>query len=451
MMPRILIVDDDAAQRHIITSICRSEGHEIQEAQDAEQALALIDSFSPQVVLTDLRMPGGGGLSLLENIGAKKDAPELIVMTAYSSIETAVKAIRLGAYDYLTKPLDRQELLLVIGRALEKQALKTQKQRLQSELLERNSTGLVTESQAMKEIVAKVKLIAQSNATVLLRGESGTGKERIAHLIHYSGPRAGQPFIGINCAAIPESLMESELFGYEKGSFTGALGRKIGVFEAAHSGTLFLDEVADLSPSAQAKVLRVLQNKEIRRVGGVDNILVDVRIIAATNQNLEEKIRQNLFREDLFYRLNIIPLVIPPLRERRIDIVALVNFHLKKHGELRQIQPEALGLLKDYGWPGNVRELEAVLERILVLSNGATIAVNDLPPEIACRRQSADAIPEAGFMIPREGLNLERLEMDILRQALELNRGNMAEAAKLLGLTYRTFQYRAHKFGLVSD
>jgi len=450
-MPRILIVDDDAAQRHIIASICQSEGYEIQEASDAEQALALIDNFSPQVVLTDLRMPGSGGLSLLEKIGPREDAPELIVMTAYSSIETAVKAIRMGAYDYLTKPLDRQELLLVIGRALEKQTLKVQKQRLQNELLERNSTGLVTESQAMQEIVAKVKLIAQSNATVLLRGESGTGKERIAHLIHYSSPRAGQPFIGINCAAIPESLMESELFGYEKGAFTGAVGRKIGVFEAAHNGTLFLDEVADLSPSAQAKVLRVLQNKEIRRVGGVESILVDVRIIAATNQNLEENIRRNIFREDLFYRLNIIPLVIPPLRERRNDIGALINYHLKKYGELRQIEPEVLSLLKAYDWPGNVRELEAVLERILILSAGVKIAVSDLPPEIACRHQPTSEMQDASFMIPKEGLNLEKLEQDILRQALERSQGNMAEAAKLLGLTYRTFQYRAHKFGLVPD
>jgi transcriptional regulator with PAS, ATPase and Fis domain len=307
---------------------------------------------------------------------------------------------------------------------------------------------MVVKSYSMQDVLDDVAKVAPSDSTVLIRGESGTGKERIARLIHYQSPRWHRPMQSINCAAFPETLLESELFGYEKGAFTGAHGRKIGLIEAASGSTLFLDEVADMSVNTQAKLLRVLQEKEIRRVGSVETVPVDVRIVAATNKNLKEEIEKRTFREDLFYRLNIIPILIPPLRERGEDIPALVEHFVSQSGRLKNVDPEAMRLLCDYDWPGNVRELEAVMERIAVLSTGDTVTPDDLPPEL---REKSNHPTNRQWELPEGGVNFEEWERNLLAQALERAHGVMSDAAKLLGMTYRTFQYRAMKFGLKGE
>jgi DNA-binding NtrC family response regulator len=445
---KILIVDDEAAQRGILSKILEVEGHELFEAGSVAQAVQQIEENEPDVVLTDMKMPGKSGLVLVAEVSKRSLPPEVVVITAFGSIETAVKAMRLGAYDYLTKPLEREELILVVQRAAEKRALRVESQRLKQELAKQESSGLVAESLSLRRVLDVVKKVAGSDATVLIKGESGTGKERIAQLIHYHSPRSHNPMQSINCAAFPETLLESELFGYEKGSFTGAQGRKIGIIEAASASTLFLDEVADMSPSTQAKILRVLQEKEIRRLGSTTTIQVDVRIIAATNKILEEEIRKKNFREDLYYRLNIIPILIPPLRERREDIKALIEHFILQSGRLKSVEPEAMKLLCDYDWPGNVRELEAVMERIAVLSSGDRVMVNDLPLELRERLNQPSPI---WWELPEGGIHFEEWEQNLLAQALKKAQGNMSEAAKLLGMTYRTFQYRAMKFDLKGD
>jgi DNA-binding NtrC family response regulator len=369
-----------------------------------------------------------------------------VVITAFGSVETAVKAMQSGAYTYLNKPLGRDELILVVRRAVEKYLLREESDQLRAELTKQLYTGLVAESAVMKNVLSIVAKVAQSDSTVLIRGESGTGKERIAKLIHYQGPRSRKLMQSINCAAFPETLLESELFGHEKGSFTGAQNTHVGIVESASGSTLFLDEVGDMSLSTQAKLLRVLQERQIRRVGGTKTIPIDIRVIAATNKNLEEAIKQGTFRDDLFYRLNIIPIVIPPLRERWEDIEALVAFFISRSGRPKTVEERAMKLIKEYQWPGNVRELEAVMERISVLSTSDVIKVEDLPLEL-CSTPSSTASPSCPA-IPEQGLIFEEWEKNMLAEALKRSHGVMADAAKLLGMSYRTFQYRAEKFGL---
>jgi DNA-binding NtrC family response regulator len=445
-MAKVLVVDDDAGQRNIMASILRSQGHLLLEAGTVDDALVQISENQPQVVLTDLKMPGKSGLVLVEEVARQPIRPEIVVMTAFGSVETAVKAMRSGAYDYLNKPLERDELLLVVQRAAEKFLLREEGEQLRAELKKQLFTGLVAESASMKNVLDIVTRVAASDSTVLIRGESGTGKERIARLIHYQSDRGRKPMQSINCAAFPETLLESELFGYEKGAFTGAQSRRIGLVESASGGTLFLDEVADMSLSTQAKLLRVLQEKEIRRVGGTKSIPVDIRIIAATNKNLEEAIKQGSFRDDLFYRLNIIPITIPPLRERKEDIEALVQYFISRSGRPKTVEPEAMKLIMSYEWYGNVRELEAVMERISVLSTSNIIKAEDLPAEV--RKCGSQQQPSSFYDLPKDGVVFEEWEKSILAQALKQSNGIMADAAKLLGMTYRTFQYRAEKFGL---
>jgi DNA-binding NtrC family response regulator len=445
-MAKVLVVDDDAGQRNIMVSILASQGHVMLSAPTVDEALAQIYDNQPQVVLTDLKMPGKSGLVLVEETAKLSVRPEIVVITAFGSVETAVKAIRCGAYDYLNKPLEREELILVVERAAEKFLLREEGEQLRAELTKQLTTGLIAESAVMRTILDIVKRVAASDSTVLIRGESGTGKERIARLIHYQSNRGRKPMQSINCAAFPETLLESELFGYEKGAFTGAQNRRIGLVESASGSTLFLDEVADMSLSTQAKLLRVLQEREIRRVGGTKSIPVDLRIIAATNKNLEEAIKQGSFRDDLFYRLNIIPITLPPLRERAEDIEALVKFFISRSGRPKTVEPDAMKLIKEYGWPGNVRELEAVMERISVLSSSDVIAAQDLPLELRLAHVSVPS--NSACDLPEEGLVFEDWERRILAQALSRSNGVMADAAKLLGMTYRTFQYRAEKFGL---
>jgi two-component system, NtrC family, response regulator PilR len=445
-MAKILVVDDEAGQRNIMVSILTSEGHVLLEAPNVDDALGQIRDFQPQVVLTDLKMPGKSGLVLVEEVAKFDIRPEVVVITAFGSVETAVKAMQSGAYTYLNKPLGRDELILVVRRAAEKYLLREESDQLRAELTKQLYTGLVAESAVMKNVLSIVAKVAQSDSTILIRGESGTGKERIAKLIHYQGPRSRKLMQSINCAAFTETLLESELFGHEKGSFTGAQNTHIGIVESASGSTLFLDEVGDMSLSTQAKLLRVLQEHQIRRVGGTKAIPVDLRVIAATNKNLEEAIKQGTFRDDLFYRLNIIPIVIPPLRERREDIEALVAYFISRSGRPKTVEERAMKLIKEYQWPGNVRELEAVMERITVLSTSDVIKVEDLPLEL-CSTPSSISSPSCPA-IPEQGLIFEEWEKNMLAEALKRSRGVMAEAAKLLGMSYRTFQYRAEKFGL---
>ncbi len=471
-MAKIMIVDDEAAQRRIMGDILKAAGHRILLAESVSEAEENISDFQPEVILTDMKMPGKGGLSLVEAMGKLSFPPEVVVITAFGSVDTAVKAMRLGAYDYLTKPIEKEELLLVAERAAEKYSLRMESHRLRKELDSRVGDGLIAESKVMKDILEMAELVAQSESTVLIRGETGTGKERIARLIHLHGSRGTKPLMAINCAAFPENLLESELFGYEKGAFTGAQARKIGLIESANGGTVFLDEVGDMSLSTQAKLLRVLQEREIRRVGGTVVLPVDIRVMAATHKDLAEGIRQGTFREDLFYRLNVIPITIPPLRDRKDDIPALINHFLVRSPRPKSIEPEAMNLLLRYDWPGNVRELQAVMERISVLTKGPLILPSDLPMEFRNRKDGTpasqntlskelnaqepltkDGVPadQKSWDIPAGGIVFEDWEKDLLAHALERSSGNMADAAKLLGMTYRTFQYRSMKFGLKGE
>jgi len=447
-MARVLIADDDSAQRRIVASILKSEGHEVLESSSAEEALERLQQIPCEVVLTDMRMPGQGGLHLLESALKFTSAPEVVVVTAFGSVDTAVKAMRLGAYDYLNKPLDKDELILLVQRAAEKYALRRDSQRWQQAARVGIGQGLVAESAAMKAILETIDLVSQSDSTVLIQGESGTGKERVAKLLHSGSRRGVKPMMSINCSAFPESLLESELYGHEKGAFTGASVRKIGLLESAEGSTLFLDEVGDMPLSLQAKLLRAIQEREIRRVGGVTSIPVDIRILAATHRNLQEATRQGSFREDLFYRLNVIPITIPPLRDRKEDIRPLISQFLLHPSRRKSISPEAVDALLQYDWPGNVRELEAVLERVCVLTRGPEISLEDLPPELRHPgvKRSPGTSAASSFEIPSEGVVFEDVERDLM--ALTRSQGIMADAAKLLGMTYRTFQYRAMKFGL---
>jgi DNA-binding NtrC family response regulator len=446
-MAKILIVDDEINQLNIMASILKSEGHITEIATNVDSALEIISDFRPNVVLTDLKMERKSGLDLIEKISKDSFRPEVLVITAFGTVDTAVKAMKLGAFNYLVKPIDREVLVVQVQRAAEEYFLKTEEQRLREEIAKNIFDGLIAESKKMKNVLSIANKIAKSDSTILIRGESGTGKERIAKLIHYISDRSKKPLVSINCAAFTETLLESELFGHEKGSFTGADSTHIGLIESATGGTLFLDEVGDMSLSTQAKILRVLQEKQIRRVGGIKNIPVNIRIIAATNKNLEEAIKNKTFREDLFYRLNIIPINIPPLRERKEDIEPLINFFLKRSGKSKKIEKEALDLLIEYPWPGNVRELEAVIERVSILSTDEIIKKEDLPHEIR-QINSTNIELNSSFTLPQNGIVFEELEKNLILQALQRSKGVLTDAAKLLGMSYRTFQYRAEKFGL---
>lgn len=446
MSIKVLIVDDQENQRTILAQILSDEGNmEVFQAGNAYDALRAIKESTPEVVLTDLKMPGKSGLSLLEDVISLPSAPEVILLTAFASIETAIQATKLGAYDYLTKPVKPEEVMFLIKKAKEKYLLKQEHALLKKELTEQVRSGIIAESSAMKLIIDMSETVAKTDSTVIVRGETGTGKECIARLIHLKSRRALKPMRSINCAALSETLLDSELFGHERGSFTGALTQKSGIIEAASGGTLFLDEVADMSLSTQAKVLRTIQERKIRRVGGTEDISVDIRLIAATNKNLELEVSSGKFRQDLFYRLNVVPIFIPPLRERPEDIPFLVEHFLKKFGRPKAVDDDAMDMLCHYSWPGNVRELEAAIERIVVFSRCPSICAEDLPSEIS---HSPTSISKSPWDIPDEGIVFEDLEKELLTKALKKADGNMVSAAKLLGMTYRAFRYRANAFGL---
>ncbi|MGB9711318.1 MAG: sigma-54-dependent transcriptional regulator [Thermodesulfovibrio sp.] len=449
-MTTILIIDDEQLQREILQTILSEEGYNVYTASCLEEAKEIIGKVLPDIILTDLKLGTQNGIEILNSLPEEPFKPAVIVITAFGTISSAVDAIKKGAFDYLTKPLDKEVLLVTVKKAEERMNLIKENLRLRKELYEKfKIEGIIGKSKKMLQVLDIVKKVTPTNATVLIYGESGTGKELIAKAIHYNSPRKDRPFIAINCAAIPETLIESELFGYEPGAFTGANTRKIGLIEAADKGTLFLDEIAELPLATQSKLLRVLQEKEVRRIGGKDTIRVDVRIIAATNKNLSTEVEKNKFREDLYYRLKVITVEIPPLRERKEDIPELVNFFIEKYSRefgkrINGIDNSAMEALFNYHWPGNIRQLETVIERAIIICEGEKITLKDIQDELKI------SMPRNVFEIdiPDEGINYEELEKELLKKALVKSNYVIAKAARLLGMSYKTFWYRLEKFGL---
>ena len=440
---RVLVVDDERQQRDILQTILESEGYAAKTAANGPQALEALREGRFDLVLTDLKMPGMNGIVLLQELQRAAPGSCVILMTAHGSIDTAVDAMKKGALDYLTKPLDREQLLIVLRRSLERVRLQRENELLHEQLHERfRVESIVGESGAMHDVLRVVKKVARSSSTVLLYGESGTGKELVARALHAESDRRSLPFYAVNAAALPESILEAELFGHEKSAFAGADQRKLGLIEQAHGSTLFLDGVGELKRDLQVKLLRVLQEKELLRVGGTERVAIDVRVVAATNQDLERGVREGRFREDLYYRLNVIPIVLPPLRQRRTDVPLLVEHFVKKHGagRPRHVSEEALKILAAYDWPGNVRQLESVIERALLLAENETISRDDLPAEIRAGITGSRGL--LGLDVPDEGIELEAVERSLILRALEKAEGNISRAARLLGLSRRTLQYR---------
>ena len=432
----ILVVDDEKSQREILEMILSGEGYDVTTASSGEAALRFAKERRYDLVLTDLKMTGMDGIELLQQLLAQDSSIIVILLTAHGSIDSAKEALRRGAYDYLQKPYDRDQLLQTISRSLSK--------------LDELDLEIISDSAEMEGVKKMIVKVARSSSTVLIRGESGTGKELIARAIHNQSPRANEMFQAVNCAAINENLLESELFGHEKGSFTGAHAEKKGLFEVADRGTLFLDEIGELDIGMQAKLLRALQERKIRRVGGTREMAVDVRVVGATNRDLRAMVGDKRFREDLYYRINVLSIDVPPLRERRDDIPVLINHFLNKYTRntarlCNGLTPETRLTMQEYSWPGNVRQLESAVERALLLCEGPMITVEDLPLEI---RQETRPAPAGMFRLPPEGISFEDVERDLIVQAMEQTDYNITKAAKLLGLTFRTLQYRLEKFGI---
>ncbi|PIV42642.1 MAG: DNA-binding response regulator, partial [Nitrospirae bacterium CG02_land_8_20_14_3_00_41_53] len=428
------------------------EGYETYTASSSEEGLRIVKEFTPDVVLTDLKMERMDGIEFIGSIPREPFEPSVVIMTAYGTISSAVEAIKKGAFDYLTKPLDKDVLLITVKRAVERVELLKENLQLQKALFDRfKIEGIIGSSIKMVEAVEIMKKVSSSTVTVLILGESGTGKELGARAIHYNSSRRTKPFTAINCAAIPENLLESELFGYEPGAFTGALSRKIGLIEATNGGTFFLDEVGDLPQMTQSKILRVLQDKEIRRLGGRDTIRVDIRIIAATNKDLEKELQKRDFREDLYYRLKVVTIELPPLRERKEDIFALTEFFIKKYNQefgkrVKGVEENAMKALIEYHWPGNIRQLESVIERAVLMSESPFINLKDIKSEL----RFSQGMGITDFDLPDEGIMFEELEKELLKKAMLKANGVATKAARLLGMSYKTFWYRWEKFNLNS-
>ncbi|RMI14196.1 MAG: sigma-54-dependent Fis family transcriptional regulator [Calditrichaeota bacterium] len=445
---RVLLIDDDINLNKVIAYQLHKRGCQVLTATGGEEGLKLFRKASVDVVLLDVQMPDISGIEVLKEIRQQNASAVVIMITAYGSIENALQACRLGADDYLTKPFGQEQLFFVIEKALRMRQLQEENRQLRSELVEKFDLGnLIAHSGKMKDLLRMVAQVAHSDATVLILGESGTGKELLARAIHYNSPRREKPLITVNCPSIPENLLESELFGHVKGAFTGAIKDRKGKFELADGGTIFLDEIGDLPEALQAKLLRVLQEHEIERLGDSRTLRVDVRVIAATNKNLENLVREGKFREDLYYRLSVVPLTIPPLRERREDIPFLVDHFLRQYaGERRlRIDPAVISALQAYDWPGNVRELENIIERMVVLSRSDTLTLQDLPPHIVQANAPENPVGVSG----EEGeLSLEEIERRAIIEALHRAGGNQTQAAKLLKIPRHVLLYRMKKFGL---
>jgi len=450
MKKRILVVEDEEKLRRVIELQLSSTGFDVDKAATAEEGLKIADRAD--LILTDLRLPGMDGVTFLSQIRRQNAHVPVVMMTAYGSVETAVESMKAGATDFLLKPFSLDHLMQVVYKALEMRALRDENRQLKEELGRRYEyDNIVGRSEPMQEIFATIERVAPTRATVLLAGESGVGKDLIARAIHFHSPRRERPLVKINCSAIPENLMESELFGYEKGAFTGAVGTKPGKFEQADTGTVFLDEIGDVPAAIQVKLLRILQEREFERLGSNVTRHIDVRVIAATNQDLRAALEQGTFREDLYYRLNVVPLNIPPLRERKQDIPFLANHFLRKLApdsgpEVEGISDAAMEKLVGYHWPGNVRELENVIERALILRRGSQLEAGDIKLEMAPRARPAGD-PNQHHFLP-EGLTLDQYEQEIIREALRRADGNKSQAARLLGLTRNALRYRLTQMGL---
>lgn len=459
MKSRILVVDDEESIREFLEIMLKKEGYEITLAEDGQKAIDLLAKKSFDMIISDLQMPNVTGIELLKHV--RDSYPDIVFMmiTAFGTTETAVDAMKMGAYDYLTKPFKIDEVRLNIANALRSKNLEVENKVLKKELNKEYSfQNVVGNSEAMHHIFDLVKRVSTSPTNVLITGESGTGKEVVAKSIHYNGPLKDRPFVTVNCGAIPENLMESEMFGHKKGSFTGAVSDKAGLFEVADSGTLFLDEVGELPMTIQVKLLRAIQERVIRRVGATDDHKVDVRIIAATNRNLEEMVAKGTFRQDLYYRLNVINIKTPPLRDRKDDIPLLANHFLKKYNDrlnknIGGISMEAMEILKKYDYPGNVRELENLIERTVALESGATILPESLPPMVntsSGRKMASSNEIEIGD----DGVDLDKvmgqIEKELLIKAIHAAGGTKKKAAKLLHISFRSMRYRIEKYGLGS-
>ncbi|MDE2059127.1 MAG: sigma-54-dependent Fis family transcriptional regulator [candidate division NC10 bacterium] len=456
-MEMILVVDDEQGMRELLTVLLEHQGYRVITASDGEQALDLVAHQSPDLVISDVRMPRMDGIGLLT--GIRKADPHLpvIMVTAYASMDSTIQAMRLGADDYITKPFRIDEIRLVVEKALAKARRPTDQTSRSAAMEEAQPAGLIGRSPKMVELYKLITRIVELDSTVLITGESGTGKELVARTIHCASPRADRLFLAINCGAIPEQLLESELFGHVKGSFTGAVSHKAGLFEVANRGTVLLDEIGEMSPALQVKLLRFLQGRTFRRVGGTEDLEVDVRLIAATNKDLVKAMAGGAFREDLFYRLNVIPIHLPPLRERTEDIPLLAN-RLLAQCVLRQrrgpasISPEAMEILVRYRWPGNVRELENVIERAVALETTDQLTPTSISVQMSTEDESAGRQRLWTFTLPPEGIDLDntvsQIEKDLMLQALERSGWVQSKAAELLNLTFRAFRYKVKKYGI---
>src|SRR5579871_6105872 len=448
----ILIVEDEAKMRRLLELDLGDDGFQTLSAEDAETGLKLLQNGSVDLVITDLKLPGMNGLDFLQAVKRFQAAMPVVVMTAFGTVETAVEAMKAGASDYVLKPFSLAEMRMVIHKELDVRNLREENRTLREALGKRYShPNIVARSAKMQEVLATVERVAATNSTVLLGGESGVGKDLIARAIHEKSKRVRGPFLKINSTAIPENLLESELFGYEKGAFTGAAASKPGKFELADKGTLFLDEIGDVPPATQVKLLRVLQEREFERLGGTKTIKVDVRLIGATNRDLREALEEGTFREDLYYRLNVVPIDIAPLRERKEDIPDLVNLFISRFcGDsgkvVKSVSPEAMRVLVDYHWPGNVRELQNIVERGCALAKGSVVEAGDIHID---QRPSKGGNGAGGFL--PEGMTLEQWEDEMIREALRRASGNKSRAARLLGLSRNALRYRLSKIGIADE
>ena len=455
-MEKILIIDDEKSVLDMLNVVFKKEGYRVKKSLSAQKALELIDEEDFDLILSDIRLPQISGMELLRKVKEKKPGIPVIMITAYGTIKQAVEAFKAGAIDYVVKPFDVEELKIIVSQGLEKIKLKEENILLKKELKEKYSfKNMVGKSKKMKEIYSLIEKLAATDSTVLITGESGTGKEMAARAVHLLSPRWDNRFVSLNCGALPENLLESELFGHVKGSFTGAVVNKKGMFEVAEKGVLFLDEVGEMSPWTQVKLLGAIQDKKVRRVGGTEEIPVDVRIIAATNQNLKKKIEEEKFREDLFYRLNVISFEMPPLREKKEDLPLLVSHFLKKYckkmgKKMKRIVPEVMNILESYPWPGNVRELENLIERIVAIEDRGTITEDSLPEELLKPNKK----PETNLLF-QQGFNLnshlDEIAQDYIKEARQAANGNLKETASHLGVSYRTLRYLIDKYGLKSS
>lgn len=449
MKRRVLIADDEKNMRWVLSQALQAEGYEVAEAADGKEALAAIAEQEPDVMVLDHKMPAPDGMEVLRRARGKGYRFPIIMLTAHGNVQTAVEAMKAGASEYLTKPFDLDELKLGIDKALRMSELAAEVDRLREEIdRDWDVEGIVAADPKMLELLETVNKVAPTNATVMIYGESGTGKELVARALHRRSERANKPFVSVSAGALPETLLESELFGFEKGAFTGAMTAKPGRFEMANGGTLFLDEIGDITPAVQVKLLRVLQERTFERLGGTRTIEVDVRVISATNRDLQQLIADGTFREDLYYRLNVVPVTIPPLRKRPGDIPLLVAHFLEKSRvNGRMLSAEAMRALLEYQWPGNVRELENTMERVAILAHGDVIDIDDLPAEVRAGVSVCDSGARC-FVLPEAGVDLEEMELDLIRQALDRSGASVPKAAKLLGLTTKTLEVRMQKFGL---